>query len=223
MDNKKIVIKATAENIDKEKGNIDEIKLMQSNGNACKAVFGKHGTGTVLSLADNKVVAGTNSKFLWTTGKVEVADSANTKIEVNKKGSRYTFEAKDNENYNITVTHRLNLLLIIILGIILVALIIGAMIEFNKLVIEDKSLVGDFSVGDKQEQVIDEKTQEEVPTISYAGYSKYTVSEKNTDIEMYNPDNNFVDMYKSASKDIDRYDIISVSVKLFDIFFVYII
>ncbi len=56
-----------------------------------------------------------------------------------------------------------------------------------------------------------------------AKFNKYTVSDKNTDIEMYNPDNNFVDMYKSASKDIDRYDIISVSVKLFDNFFVYMI
>lgn len=67
----------------------------------------------------------------------------------------------------------------------------------NEPVIEEP--VGNFEVGDKKEQPIVEKEEKEIPTITFAGYGKYVVSQENPNVEMKNPAGNFVDMVFTLS------------------------
>lgn len=55
--------------------------------------------------------------------------------------------------------------------------------------------VGDYSVTDEQQNSESSKTESsEVPSITFAGYGKYTVSADMPNLELKNPDVNFVDM-----------------------------
>lgn len=54
--------------------------------------------------------------------------------------------------------------------------------------------IGNFEVGGKQEGPTVEKVDEDIPTITFSGYGKYTVSNSHPNVELSNPDVNFVDM-----------------------------
>ena len=55
--------------------------------------------------------------------------------------------------------------------------------------------VGNFEVSDNQKEKEEvEKVPSEIPTITFAGYGKYSVSADRPSVELKNPDVNFVDM-----------------------------
>lgn len=63
----------------------------------------------------------------------------------------------------------------------------------NEPVIEEP--IGNFEVSDEQQkQEVIEEPEGEIPTITFAGYGKYSVSADNPNVELKNPDGNFVDM-----------------------------
>ena len=62
-------------------------------------------------------------------------------------------------------------------------------------IIEDLPIIGDIGIFDEQQTRPTEPTDEtEVPTITFAGYGKYTVNAEYPSVELKNPENNFVDM-----------------------------
>lgn len=59
----------------------------------------------------------------------------------------------------------------------------------------DDGPIGNFNVTDTQQQEEKEPVvDEDIPSITFAGFGKAIVSSKHPTIELYNPDNNFVDM-----------------------------
>lgn len=66
--------------------------------------------------------------------------------------------------------------------------------------------IGDFSVTDEQIQKEEvEKQKEEVPSITFAGYGEYTVTEDRPNVELKNPKGNFVDMvFELTDQETDK-------------------
>lgn len=60
---------------------------------------------------------------------------------------------------------------------------------------DDHEVIGNFTETDTQQTVEkEEKKEEEIPSITFAGYGQRTVSKDDRTIELRNPENNFVDM-----------------------------
>lgn len=96
-------------------------------------------------------------------------------------------------------TFRTVLALIAVLFIIIVALLLRSCTGGNGGNVSGNSSVGDpigdFSVTDEQQsQVSSAPEKSDVPSITFAGYGKYSVSSQNPNLELRNPDVNFVDM-----------------------------
>ena len=62
-------------------------------------------------------------------------------------------------------------------------------------IIEDLPIIGNIGIFDEQQtRPTEPKDETEVPTITFAGYGKYTVTEEYPSVEVKNPEGNFVDM-----------------------------
>ena len=58
----------------------------------------------------------------------------------------------------------------------------------------DLPVIGDITIGEQQTRPVETQPTEEVPTITFAGYGKYKVTEEYPSVELKNPEGNFVDM-----------------------------
>lgn len=101
----------------------------------------------------------------------------------------------DNKN-DIFVEVKSRLLIIILL----LGLALGIGLLFipggnGQPVIEDLPIIGDIDIFDEQQtRPTEPKDETEVPTITFAGYGKYTVNAEYPSVEVKNPEGNFVDM-----------------------------
>ena len=100
-------------------------------------------------------------------------------------------EIDDAPNVFIEVKSRL-LIIILLLGIGLGLLL--PMIGSGDAPVVDLPIIGEITIGDQQTRPVETKPTEEVPTITFAGYGKYTVTEEYPSVELKNPEGNFVDM-----------------------------
>lgn len=84
-----------------------------------------------------------------------------------------------------------------VIGIVIIILLLLSIYSCALKPVEvDDTVIGDFSISqDKQGEVtVDNNEKEEIPTITFSGYGKRTVSEERPNIELRNPEGNFVDM-----------------------------
>lgn len=101
-------------------------------------------------------------------------------------------EIDDTPNVFVEVKSRLLVIIILLLGL---ALGIGLCIPGGDTPVVDLPIIGDIGIfDDKQTRPAETTPTEEVPTITFAGYGKYTVTEEYPSIEVKNPEGNFVDM-----------------------------
>ena len=109
-------------------------------------------------------------------------------------------KADNKENVYIEAKGRLPLIIIILLGVLLLGLLgptVMSVIGGNdKDPAIDLPAIGDVNISDEQQirptnPPVDEG---DVPTITFAGYGKYTVNKDFPSVEMKNPEGNFVDM-----------------------------
>lgn len=114
----------------------------------------------------------------------------------------------DNKN-NVFIEVKSRLFLIILL----IGLIVGILLPFclnNNTPIgnTDLPVIGNFDIsGDQQTKpTLPKPDKTETPTITFAGYGKYTVTKEYPSVELKNPDGNFVDMvftvYDSETNDL---------------------
>ena len=109
-------------------------------------------------------------------------------------------KADNKENVYVEVKSRLPLILLIIIGILALCLIVPSIVgligggQSNPSI--DLPAIGDVDISDEQQtRPTNPPTPEgEVPTITFAGYGKYTVNSEYPSVEMKNPEGNFVDM-----------------------------
>ena len=102
-----------------------------------------------------------------------------------------------NDNVYIEVKNRLPLILLIILGILILCLVVPSLVGMsgkNDPAI-DLPAIGDVSIGEQQTRPTTPPVEQgDVPTITFAGYGKYTVNSEYPAVEVKNPEGNFVDM-----------------------------
>lgn len=118
-------------------------------------------------------------------------------MKPNKKSWAYTkgYVGIDNKpNTFVEVKSRLLIIIILLFG-----LLVGSMLFFggrgNTPIIPDLPSIGNFDVTDEQiTRPTEDKKDEEIPTITFSGFGKYTVSEEFPSVELKNPEGNFVDM-----------------------------
>ena len=93
----------------------------------------------------------------------------------------------------VEVKSRLFLFIILLVGLLLcTTLMFGGK---NIPVLDDLPVIGNFDIFDDQIIKPTEKPDnEEIPTITFAGYGKYKVSKDYPSVELKNPEGNFVDM-----------------------------
>ncbi len=104
----------------------------------------------------------------------------------------------------------------LIIGIaLLIGLIVFLMNNKETIIVEDPGSTGEYEISESQK----EKVEEEEPvvknddTITFSGYGKYTVTEKNPNIEVKNSAKNIVD-FKFTLKDKETGDIIASTKKV---------
>lgn len=95
---------------------------------------------------------------------------------------------------NVFVEVKSRLLIIILLFGLLFGLLLGSCFFGGPETPEPLPTVGDFSTTDEQETRPTNPPAESVPSITFAGYGRYTVSSAHPSVELHNPANNFVDM-----------------------------
>lgn len=96
---------------------------------------------------------------------------------------------------NVFVEAKSRLLIILLLILMGCGLLYGVFSNLNPAVVDKLPIIGDFGIfDDQQNKPTDGTTPGEVPMITFAGYGKYSVSEKYPSIELKNPEGNFVDM-----------------------------
>jgi hypothetical protein len=95
---------------------------------------------------------------------------------------------------NVFVEVKSRLLIIILLILIGIGLLFGTMSMLNPDIVDDLPIIGDIVIGDQQHRPTKPNQNGEIPTITFAGYGKYTVSEEFPSVELKNPAGNFVDM-----------------------------
>lgn len=103
-------------------------------------------------------------------------------------------EIDDAPNVFVEVKSRMLIIIILLLSLILC---IGALFIPGESgpIIDDLPIIGDIDIWDEQQtRPTDPKDESEVPTITFAGYGKYTVNEEYPSVEVKNPEGNFVDM-----------------------------
>lgn len=96
----------------------------------------------------------------------------------------------------VEVKSRLLIIILLLLGI---GLGIGLLFipgGNGQPIIEDLPIIGDIGIFDEQQTrpTVPVDDNGEVPTITFAGYGKYTVNEEYPSVELKNPEGNFVDM-----------------------------
>ena len=108
----------------------------------------------------------------YTKGYVELDDKRDTFVEVKSR-----------------------LMIIILLFLLGCGLLFGAISNLNPDVVDKLPVIGDFGIFDEQQNKPTEGTTPgEIPTITFAGYGKYIVSEEHPSVELKNPEGNFVNM-----------------------------
>ena len=95
---------------------------------------------------------------------------------------------------NVFVEVKSRLLIIILLLLIGFGLMFGTLKMMNPDIVGDLPIIGDIIVGEQQTRPTGPNDKGETPTITFAGYGKYTVSEAYPSVELKNPAGNFVDM-----------------------------
>ena len=106
-------------------------------------------------------------------------------------------KADHKQNDYIEVKGRLPLILLIIIGLLALSLTappLMGMLGKNDPAIDLPS-IGDVSIGEQQTRPTTPPVEQgDVPTITFAGYGKYTVNSEYPSVEVKNPEGNFVDM-----------------------------
>ena len=179
----------------------DELKLILGEENTLEIVQGKKAKETVVSVEDSKVYVNSKSKTFWTVDKIEVKDEEENEVEVKEDDEGFSFIAVTGTTYLITVIHKFRALLLLLLAFLAIALITIPLLFSNKPIepVQEQTPIGNYEVGGKQEKPVEVKPQEEVPTITFTGYGKYTVSKDSPCIELHNSEVNFVDMVYTIS------------------------
>lgn len=169
----------------------DELKFI--SGNSIELVQGKRTKETIVSVEESKVYINSKSKAFWRTDKVKVKDADDNEVEVEKGDDGFSFEAVAGTTYLITVIHKFRALLLILLAFLAIALMTIPLYRPIEPA-QEQTPIGNYSVGERQEKPIEINPQEEVPTITFTGYGRYTVSRDSPCVELHNSEVNFVDM-----------------------------
>ena len=104
-------------------------------------------------------------------------------------------EVDNKKDIFVEVKSRLLIIIILLLGIGLGIGLLCIPGSSGQPIIDDLPIIGDIGIFDEQQARPTEPTDEtEVPTITFAGYGKYTVNAEYPSVELKNPENNFVDM-----------------------------
>lgn len=119
------------------------------------------------------------SAFLaFTKGYVEVDNKIDTYVEVKSR--------------------LIPFIILFFVGALILALLTTALIPNGNggHIIDDLPIIGDIDIFDEQQQkpTVPKDENGEVPTITFAGYGKYTVMPDYPSVELKNPEGNFVDM-----------------------------
>ena len=111
--------------------------------------------------------------FGYTKGYVQIDDKVDTFVEVKSR----------------------LLIIILLCGLLLGALALPFIGGHGSDIIDDLPIIGDIDISDEQHtRPVETKPKEEIPTITFAGYGKYKVTENYPSVELKNPEINFVDM-----------------------------
>lgn len=104
-------------------------------------------------------------------------------------------EADNKNNIFVEVKSRLLIIILLLLGIGLGIGLLCIPGGSGQPIIDDLPIIGDIGIFDEQQtRPTEPKDETEVPTITFAGYGKYTVNAEYPSVELKNPENNFVDM-----------------------------
>lgn len=109
------------------------------------------------------------------------------------------YVAADNkiDTYVEVKSRLIPIIILFFIGALILALISTAFIPNGNggHIIDDLPIIGDIDIFDEQQQKPTvPKDDGEVPTITFAGYGKYTVMPDYPSVELKNPEGNFVDM-----------------------------
>lgn len=113
-----------------------------------------------------------------------------------RKSWAYTkgYVGVDNKT-NVFVEVKSRLLIIILILLLLFGMLFTAYKNLNPAVIDKLPVIGNFDIfDDQQNTTLPDEEQSNTPTITFAGYGKYTVSKERPSVEFKNPKGNFVDM-----------------------------
>lgn len=104
-------------------------------------------------------------------------------------------EADNKNNIFVEVKSRLLIIILLLLGLALGIGLLCIPDGSGQPIIEDLPIIGDIGIFDEQQtRPTEPKDETEVPTITFAGYGKYTVNAEYPSVELKNPEGNFVDM-----------------------------
>ena len=105
-------------------------------------------------------------------------------------------EVDNKNNIFVEVKSRLLIIILLLLGICLGIGLLCIPGGSGQPIIEDLPIIGDIGIFDEQQTrpTVPVDDNGEVPTITFAGYGKYTVNAEYPSVEMKNPEGNFVDM-----------------------------
>lgn len=95
---------------------------------------------------------------------------------------------------NVFVEVKSRFLIIILLILLGCGLLFGVYKNLNPDLIDQLPIIGNFDIFDEQQTKPTPDDDKTIPTITFAGYGKYTVSAEYPSVELKNPKGNFVDM-----------------------------
>ena len=97
----------------------------------------------------------------------------------------------------VEVKSRLLIVIVLLVALLGACLFVPGLISpsTHKDPAADLPAIGDVEIGDQQTRPTTPPTEPgNIPTITFAGFGKYTVTDENPKVELKNPDGNFVDM-----------------------------
>ena len=183
----------------------DDLRITVNKNSNLSVVQGKRAKQTVVSVENNCVYIQPKSKLFWTTSEVIVKDRDGNSVKVASEKGVYRFAAVSGASYYVTVVHRFGFIFLLLFGLLAAScILVPAVLSDPSDPAEpvDRTPQGTFVVGGKREEPIPEPTEKDVPTITFSGYGRFTVSKKKTDVEFSNPANNFVNMQFTLIDDL---------------------
>ena len=100
-------------------------------------------------------------------------------------------EIDDKPHLFVEVKSRLLVVMLLCFALVIALLCVPGK---NGSIIDDLPIIGDIVVGDQQTRPTKPTDENGNPTITFAGYGKYTITDEYPSVELKNPAGNFVDM-----------------------------